>query len=77
MCLSFSFRENNLNSLGLGVINTTRRGYPPEEGAHIALSKINLLTRLKTVDNIPGKYSLEERCILDSMGSGDLTKIHC
>ena len=33
------FRENRLSSLGLGVINTTRRGYPPEEGAHIALSE--------------------------------------
>ena len=35
----FFSRENKLNSLGLGVINTTRRGYPPEEGAHIALSE--------------------------------------
>jgi len=33
-------RENNLSSLGLGVINTTRRGYPPEEGAHIALRTV-------------------------------------
>lgn len=33
-------RENNLISIGLGVINTTRRGYPPEEGAHIALRTV-------------------------------------
>lgn len=38
-CWIHSFRENNLSSIGLGVINTTRRGYPPEEGAHIALRK--------------------------------------
>ena len=33
-------RESNLNSIGMGVVNTTRRGYPPEEGAHIALRTV-------------------------------------
>lgn len=33
-------RESTLSSIGLGVINTTRRGYPPEEGAHIALRTV-------------------------------------
>ncbi|XP_047128491.1 protein GDAP2 homolog isoform X1 [Hydra vulgaris] len=32
--------ENNLHSIGLTVINSTRRGYPPEEGAHIALRTV-------------------------------------
>eukprot|EP00795_Rhopilema_esculentum_P017522 gene17522-9145_t len=33
-------REHHLKSLGLSVIHTTRRGYPPEEGAHIALRTV-------------------------------------
>ena len=31
------YRENKITSVGLCVINTSRRGYPPEDGAHIAL----------------------------------------
>jgi len=33
-------REHHLTSVGLSVIHTTRRGYPPEEGAHIALRTV-------------------------------------
>ena len=33
-------RENQLTSVGLSVINTIKRGYPPEDGAHIALRKL-------------------------------------
>ena len=33
------FRENRIASIGLCVVNTSRRGYPPEDGAHIALRK--------------------------------------
>ena len=35
----WSFRESRIASVGLCVINTSRRGYPPEDGAHIALRK--------------------------------------
>lgn len=31
------YREYNLETLGLSVINSARRGYPPEEGSHIAI----------------------------------------
>lgn len=30
-------REHKLETIGLSVINSSRRGYPPEEGAHIAI----------------------------------------
>ena len=30
-------REHHLETLGLSVINSVRRGYPPEEGSHIAI----------------------------------------
>lgn len=33
-------REHNLNSVGLCVINSVRRGYPPHDGAHIALRTV-------------------------------------
>ncbi|XP_031571067.1 protein GDAP2 homolog [Actinia tenebrosa] len=33
-------RENKLETLGLCVINTPKRGYPPEDGAHIALRTV-------------------------------------
>eukprot|EP00118_Oscarella_pearsei_P002362 m.10349 g.10349 ORF g.10349 m.10349 type:complete len:514 (+) comp22200_c0_seq2:49-1590(+) len=33
-------RENKLDTLGLSVINSVRRGYPPEEGAHIAIRTV-------------------------------------
>ncbi|XP_013780164.1 protein GDAP2 homolog [Limulus polyphemus] len=33
-------REHSLTSLGLCVINSIRRGYPPHEGAHIALRTV-------------------------------------
>lgn len=33
-------RENELQSVALSVINSVRRGYPPEEGAHIALRTV-------------------------------------
>lgn len=33
-------RENKIASVGLCVINTSRRGYPPEDGAHIALRTV-------------------------------------
>lgn len=33
-------RENRITSVGLCVINTSRRGYPPEDGAHIALRTV-------------------------------------
>lgn len=32
-------RELNLQSLGMCVINSVRRNYPPDRGAHIALRK--------------------------------------
>lgn len=32
-------RENHISSLAMGAIHTARRSYPPEEGAHIAISK--------------------------------------
>ena len=31
-------REREMNSVGLSVVNSVKRGYPPEEGAHIAIS---------------------------------------
>lgn len=33
-------RENKITSVGVCVINTSRRGYPPEDGAHIALRTV-------------------------------------
>lgn len=33
-------REHHLKSVGLSVIHTTKRGYPPEEGAHIGLRTV-------------------------------------
>lgn len=33
-------RESRIASVGLCVINTSRRGYPPEDGAHIALRTV-------------------------------------
>ncbi|XP_070567431.1 protein GDAP2 homolog isoform X2 [Ptychodera flava] len=30
-------RENEMKCLAIGVINSVRRGYPPQEGAHIAI----------------------------------------
>lgn len=33
-------RENNIKSLGLCAINSVRRGYPPHDGAHIALRTV-------------------------------------
>jgi O-acetyl-ADP-ribose deacetylase (regulator of RNase III) len=33
-------RENHLETLGLCVINSVRRGYPPEEGSHIAIRTV-------------------------------------
>lgn len=33
-------REYRLASVGLCVVNTSRRGYPPEDGAHIALRTV-------------------------------------
>ena len=33
----FCLREYRLASVGLCVVYTSRRGYPPEDGAHIAL----------------------------------------
>lgn len=33
-------RENRIASIGLCVVNTSRRGYPPEDGAHIALRTV-------------------------------------
>lgn len=32
-------RELKLSTLGLCVINSVRKNYPPDEGAHIALRK--------------------------------------
>lgn len=32
-------KEIGLHSIGLTVINSVRRNYPPDEGAHIALRK--------------------------------------
>ncbi|XP_078698395.1 protein GDAP2 homolog isoform X3 [Branchiostoma floridae x Branchiostoma belcheri] len=33
-------RENSLQSIGLCVVNQPKRGYPPDEGAHIALRTV-------------------------------------
>ncbi|PIK57000.1 hypothetical protein BSL78_06091 [Apostichopus japonicus] len=33
-------KENHISSIALGAIHTARRGYPPEEGAHIAIRTI-------------------------------------
>lgn len=41
-CITFScdHREREILSVGLSVVNSVRRGYPPEEGAHIAIRKM-------------------------------------
>lgn len=39
ICFYLLNREHNLGSVGLCVINSIRRNYPPHDGAHIALSK--------------------------------------
>ena len=33
------YRETDIRVLGLGAIHTLRRNYPPDKGAHIAISK--------------------------------------
>lgn len=33
-------KENNITSVAFGVVNSARRGYPPKEGAHIALRTV-------------------------------------
>ncbi|EDO30294.1 predicted protein [Nematostella vectensis] len=33
-------RENKISTIGVCVVNTTKRGYPPEDGAHIALRTV-------------------------------------
>ena len=32
------YREREMYTVGLSVVNSVKRGYPPEEGAHIAIS---------------------------------------
>ena len=39
--LSCGYREREILSVGLSVVNSVRRGYPPEEGAHIAIRKLH------------------------------------
>lgn len=41
-----TLRENNLNTLGLSAIHTIRRGYPPADGAHIALRTLRRFLEL-------------------------------
>lgn len=36
-------RELGLRTIALPVINSVRRNYPPDAGAHIALSKCKLI----------------------------------
>lgn len=37
-------RELGLHSIALPVINSVQKNYPPDQGAHVALSKSFLLT---------------------------------
>ena len=34
-------RENEISSIAIAPINSLKRGYPPDEGAHIALRKLS------------------------------------
>lgn len=44
-------REYRLASVGLCVVNTSRRGYPPEDGAHIALRTVRrFLEKFSDID---------------------------
>lgn len=42
-------RELKVRTLGLCVVNSVRRNYPPDEGAHIALSMYYLTNVLSKV----------------------------
>eukprot|EP00794_Sanderia_malayensis_P002643 gene2643-3060_t len=46
-------REHHLKSIGMSVIHTTRRGYPPEEGAHIALRAVR-----RFMEQNPGDFDV-------------------
>ncbi|XP_075211843.1 protein GDAP2 homolog isoform X2 [Lycorma delicatula] len=61
-------REKKLSSLGLCVINSVRRNYPPDEGAHIALRTIRRF--LEQQEN-SGRKGLETIVlVVDSCDSG-------
>ncbi|XP_065838311.1 protein GDAP2 homolog [Oscarella lobularis] len=62
-------REYNLDTLGLSVINSIRRGYPPEEGAHIAIRTVRrfLERHGNSIDVITFVVANQDKAVYESL----------